>query len=133
MDNASIFKLLESQENNFNTRLDKLELYVSGAISLNHANIINELDPIRKGQDHIIEQNVIRNGRMEKSEEDIKCLRRETMFGRWLEKHPLPAALIILAIVMLGALAVDIYRVNVNKTIENATGIVIEPRDADVQ
>ena len=133
MDNASIFKLLESQEKNFNTRLDKLELYVSGAISLNHANIINELDPIRKGQDHIIEQNVIRNGRMEKSEEDIKCLRRETMFGRWLEKHPLPAALIILAIVMLGALAVDIYRVNVNKTIENATGIVIEPRDADVQ
>jgi len=133
MDNASIFKLLENQDKNFNTRIDKLELYVSGAISLNHANIINELDPIRIGQDQMIKQDIIRNGRIEKAEGDIKCVRNETMFMRWLEKHPLPAALIVLAIVMLGALAVDIYRVNVNKTIENTTGIVIEQRDADVQ
>ena len=117
MDNATVMKLMNKQQ-------EDLKEFISVSMSLNHAKVILELDPIKEKLHSIEEQNVIRNGRIEANENKIDCNKNETWFARWIQKHPLPAAIIFLAMILLGALAVDM--INLNKTIENVTGIVVD-------
>ena len=128
MEEPTIIKLLEKQDSNLNIRLDKMEdnmkEYVDGSISLNHANMINLLDPLIETQRQTVAQNAVRNHRIEKTEDEVDALVRETTFSRWVQNHPKSAAVILLAVIAIGVIAY--HNRNFLKTVENTTGVVIE-------
>ena len=128
MDNPTVIALLENQEHRFYERMDTMENnlkeFTKGAISLNHAHITNELDPIKDKLNDLIEQKRLQNGRIEKVEWCCDEIKERTRFAMWVQRHPLPASVIALIIVMVGAFAY--HNINFRKTVENTTGVVVE-------
>lgn len=77
MDNATIIELFKRQDENIDKMGKEIKEFVGVSMSLNRAKFINELDPIKNQLDEIVDQNKIRNHRIEKSEDCIKQLEIE--------------------------------------------------------
>ena len=109
MDNATIIKLF-----------DKYEKSIKETIELNgsaiRATMMSEVDLI-----HIMDAN--RNNRIGKCEEKIKVVLSETSVPRWLHRNPRVSIAIFL--VVFAGLFYGMHRINMPRTIENATGVAI--------
>ena len=120
MDNATFISLLNKQG-------DDLKDFIKATNSLQNARMINQVGPIEDKVDQIIEQNMVRNGRLEEAEDDISelqvhCENTDKVFG-WIGKR---WYIVLLAFVALNFMtAWTYYRIDIHKTIENTTGVKI--------
>ena len=110
MRNDEIYKLLELQSESINKTirygLKGIRQYVdagSEAINL-RLDTIKDLDEKR-------------NGKIEK-------LEKETGVMRWMHRNPIPSAIAVLIIIMIGAFGY--HRINIKKTVENITKIELK-------
>lgn len=126
MDNPTILKMFERQDKSMEAMEGRLKEFIQVTSALNYQKIVGKLDPIEDDIAEIKKNDIIRNGRLEKTEDDIDCLRQETGITRWIHNHPIYGAIALLILFMGLAYGYHKLKINVPETIENTTGIVIE-------
>lgn len=129
---VEVYKYIAEQNTQLQQNLEKhfdsaMELHATAISARVDSKIDQKFSRMESQMDTIIGQKEIQNGRVGKNEDDIECLQHETRLMRFLEKHPIPAVLVSIALFM--ALAYGYHRINFEKTVENTTGIVIEELD----
>ena len=74
--------------------------------------------------DRIDEMDRLRNDRIGKNEGCIEEIKEQTAVWRWMHVNPLKSAIIMMS--LFAGLAYGYHKINLPKTIENTTGIVID-------
>ena len=136
--NDNVLELFKRQDENL-SRIEKrhdesierleanLKEFVVGSVSLSHANLIIELTPIKDHLHDLSAKVSIQNGRVSKNEDCLQTVQDQTRFFRWLGRNPVLAAVMLIGLFIGGAWGY--HRINVIKTVENTTGVVIEQKD----
>jgi len=117
MDDATI-KFITSQnkelKDDFRKSIGDLATAVSSRVD---DKIEIKMTDVHSKLDSIIKQNVIRNGRIEANEDDIKETRKETDLFRWMHRNPTKAIAVI--VVIFGGLAYGYNKIDIRKGLEN--------------
>ena len=113
MNNTEIYKLIETQGENFDLKLESLEKTVRYGFK----GIRQYVDA---GFETIDRKDNIRNGRIGKLEKANK----DTAFFRWMHRNPIPSVAALIIAIMVGAYGY--HKINIKKTVENMTKIELK-------
>ena len=116
MKNDEIYKLMETQGQNFDLKLENLNLTIEGGLKGMGKYVDAGFETMRL-------QDELRNGRIGSNTDEIEIVKCETSFWRWSQVHwkfTLPAAIIVVA-----ALILVVPRINIKQFVKNNTGIEI--------
>jgi len=117
MRNDEIYKLLETQGENFDLKLENMDKTIRYGLKGMRQYIDAGFETIHKDE-------TIRNGRIGRNEDDIKLIKKETWVFRLMQRNPIPSAVALLIIIMLGAYGY--HKINIKNTIKNTTGIELK-------
>ena len=113
MDNTEIYKLLELQSDSINKTirygLKGIRVYVDA------------------GFESIDKADKIRNGRLNKVEEDTQTIGNDTGLWRWMHRNPLKAAGV--AVLFISLVAFGLHKIDFNQTLVNTTGVSIRSNE----
>ena len=114
MRNDEIYKLLEAQGESFDLKLESMNKTVRYGLK-------GVRQYIDAGFEAIDKADKIRNDRIESNTDEIEIIRKETWFFRLVQRNPIPSAVALLIIIMIGAFGY--HRINIKRTFENLTKI----------
>ena len=126
MDEAIYIALLNKQERS-------MKDFITGANTLQNARMINRIDPIETKLDEIIQQNAVRNGRMESAEDDIIELQSHVESSErvfcWIKNR---WYVILIALMLLSMVSAwGYHNINLKRTIENKSGVYFKDSTTD--
>ena len=113
MRNDEIYKLLELQSESINKSIRYGLKGIRQYVDAGNEAINLRLDISNKADEK-------RNGRIEKIE-------NQTGVIRWMHRNPIPSAIALLVVIMMGAWGY--HKINVKKTVENITKIELNEGD----
>jgi len=118
MKNDEIYGLLSERDKRFDAQMETLNTTIRYGLKGVRQYVDAGFETIHKAEE-------VRNNRIGKLEETQKCIKKETWLFRLVQRNPIPAAIVLLVLLVGGAWAYD--HINVGEFIKHKFGI--EMRD----